>query len=289
VKKIAAFMIIFLFLPFSSLNGSNAHPMYVNNGAILYVGGTGPGNYTSIQEAINDAENGDTIYVYHGTYHEDLYIWKNISLIGENKNDTIIKLGRGEVIIAEKLRLLEIEGFTIRNGATVPAGAINIISCRNVNIEGCNFLNNFYSCIAVYRSINTKIFNCNFSWNLGGIDIQESFCTNIQRCNFSHTIGSIMTFLSAGNIIHECNIVNGEGGIWLEYSIFNSIQHCNFINMQIPAYFFNSFFDKWSGNYWNESRILPRPINGKISFRKFGVTIPWIQFDWHPATKPYEW
>jgi len=80
VKKIAAFMIIFLFLPFSSLNGSNAHPMYVNNGAILYVGGTGPGNYTSIQEAINDAENGDTIYVYHGTYHEDLYIWKNISL-----------------------------------------------------------------------------------------------------------------------------------------------------------------------------------------------------------------
>ena len=39
-------------------------PLSVDNGNTLYVGGTGEGNYTCIQNAINDAVNGDTIFVY---------------------------------------------------------------------------------------------------------------------------------------------------------------------------------------------------------------------------------
>jgi hypothetical protein len=35
-------------------------------GNILYVGGGGPGNYTKIQDAINNAINGDTIFVFSG-------------------------------------------------------------------------------------------------------------------------------------------------------------------------------------------------------------------------------
>jgi hypothetical protein len=51
----------------------------------LYVGGTGPGNYTSIQSAINDATSGDTVFVYSGTYYENIVIDVSINLIGENK------------------------------------------------------------------------------------------------------------------------------------------------------------------------------------------------------------
>ena len=36
------------------------------SGNTLYVGGIGPDNYTSIQAAINDASDGDTIFVYEG-------------------------------------------------------------------------------------------------------------------------------------------------------------------------------------------------------------------------------
>ena len=36
----------------------------------IYVGGSGPGNYTSIQTAINDVSAGGTVYVYNGTYYE---------------------------------------------------------------------------------------------------------------------------------------------------------------------------------------------------------------------------
>ncbi len=68
---------------------------YEIDGNTLYVGGSGPDNYTSIQDAINNASNGDTIFVYSGRYYEDIYIWKNINLIGEDRNTTIIELGRG--------------------------------------------------------------------------------------------------------------------------------------------------------------------------------------------------
>ena len=33
-------------------------------GNVLYVGGTGPKNYTKIQNAIDNASNGDTVFVF---------------------------------------------------------------------------------------------------------------------------------------------------------------------------------------------------------------------------------
>ena len=49
--------------------------MYTRNGKTLYVGGSGPGNYTKIQDAINNAIDGDTIYVYSGTYNGNIFDW----------------------------------------------------------------------------------------------------------------------------------------------------------------------------------------------------------------------
>ena len=56
-----------------------------------YVGGSGPGNFTQIQDAIDNASNGDTIFVYDDSspYFEHLSIQKQINLIGENKETTI--------------------------------------------------------------------------------------------------------------------------------------------------------------------------------------------------------
>jgi len=74
-------------------------------GKTLYVGGSGPGNYTTIQAAINDASDGDTVFVYNGTYK--LYtngffgitVNKSIRLLGENKSNTIICPGPNCIIL----------------------------------------------------------------------------------------------------------------------------------------------------------------------------------------------
>ena len=51
-------------------------PIESCGGKTLYVGGSGPGNYTRIQDAINDSSDGDTVYVYNGTYSGHLFINK---------------------------------------------------------------------------------------------------------------------------------------------------------------------------------------------------------------------
>ena len=67
-----------------------SNPASVGN--TLYVGGSGPGNYTKIHDAINDANDGDTVFVYDysSPYNEIVVVDKSIKLIGENKNTTII-------------------------------------------------------------------------------------------------------------------------------------------------------------------------------------------------------
>ena len=57
------------------------------DGNTLYVGGDGPGNYSTIQEAIDNASDGDTVFVYSGWYDVDKWINinKSIRLIGEDR------------------------------------------------------------------------------------------------------------------------------------------------------------------------------------------------------------
>ena len=60
------------------------------SGNTIYVDDSGEANYTTISAAISAADPGDTIYVYSGTYIENTKINKTLSLLGEDKYNTII-------------------------------------------------------------------------------------------------------------------------------------------------------------------------------------------------------
>ncbi|MGC9554442.1 MAG: peptidylprolyl isomerase, partial [Thermoplasmatota archaeon] len=88
----------------------------LNDGTTLYVGGEGPGNYSSIREALDAAAAGDTVFVYGGTYYENIVIETSVHLLGEDKQITVIDGGlNGDTvtIVADGVTL---SGFTIRNG-----------------------------------------------------------------------------------------------------------------------------------------------------------------------------
>lgn len=74
-------------------------------------------NFKRIQDAINASKNGDTIYVYNGTYYENIVIDKTISLIGENKYATIIDGKQKTDTVYIKSEKVEITGFTITNSS----------------------------------------------------------------------------------------------------------------------------------------------------------------------------
>jgi len=85
-------------------------------GTILYVGGSGPGNYTRIQDAINNSSDGDTVFVYNGRYLEHLIIETSIILKGESKYFTIIDGDEQKNdIILIKAEGVTVQGFTLQD------------------------------------------------------------------------------------------------------------------------------------------------------------------------------
>ena len=122
VKRIAIFMaFILLAIPAGTITNfhEEINENFVNdeisNGKTLYVGGNGPNNYTGIQDAVNAAEDGDTIIVYSKTYRENIVVSKSLTIKGvKGKEKPIIepeKENRSAIfLIVENCR---IENFII--------------------------------------------------------------------------------------------------------------------------------------------------------------------------------
>ncbi len=73
--------------------------------------------YQHIQDAIDHSIDGDTIFVYYGTYHEHLVIDKSIMLQSQGPSNTIIDgTGLGEQVVYITADRAAISGFIIQNG-----------------------------------------------------------------------------------------------------------------------------------------------------------------------------
>ena len=85
--------------------------------------------------------------------------------------------------------------------------------------------------------------------------------------------------------IFEGNIITNNDRIGIQIGSSSSnikIRNNNFIFNSRHATFENSENLSWDGNYWGRPRLLPYPIFGRRGL------IPWIEFDYNPATEPYD-
>jgi len=106
--------------------------------SILYVGGIGFGNYTTIQEAVDAANPGDTVFVYGGLYPENVTIWKTISLVGENKENTTIDGGGTGNVVLVTANWVNITGFYVTNGSS----AADFAGIQLMNVHHCYIADN---------------------------------------------------------------------------------------------------------------------------------------------------
>ena len=72
-----------------------------------------PDDFSSIQEAINAADAGDTIFVKRGTYVENPVVNKSVSLVGEDRDATVIDVTAGLKVERDNVT---VTGFTIFDG-----------------------------------------------------------------------------------------------------------------------------------------------------------------------------
>jgi parallel beta-helix repeat protein len=118
IAKSLIFGLVLLCFGASVGSALNVHPsgspQSLNPGNILYVGGGGPGNYTTIQAAINNATNGDTIFVYNNTYNENIDTkLKKVTIFGQDRDTTIIQGQTVDPVVKISSSDVTITGFTM--------------------------------------------------------------------------------------------------------------------------------------------------------------------------------
>jgi parallel beta-helix repeat protein len=204
--------------------------------------------FTSIQEAINQAFPGDTVFVKSGTYNENLMLDKKIILIG-------VDSGEGNPVLAP--------------GKTGNSIEILADGCR---VEGISILNSgAFSGIRVRSSENTITRNT-LQNNANGIFLVSAMKNSISGNTISNSSQSgIILQGSNENLFEENSISENTNGIDLDgYSLSNRIYRNNFANQQnvlsksatsawSSPYPFNYTYlgnnkQNFMGNYWSDYR-----------------------------------
>ncbi len=192
------------------------------NGTTLYVGGTGDGNYSTIQDAINASSSGDIIFVYSGSYNESIDINKSVSLIGENKDTTIINGKNESDVVSIIVPMINITGFMIRS-SIVSASGVKILYTSNLNKIYGNIISNNNFGITVIGSNNNFVFNNTISNNLQiGIFVTGILFTFVSpKCSFNNTIYHNNFINNSQHSYDECNnswFYQNEGNYWDNYT-----------------------------------------------------------------------
>jgi parallel beta-helix repeat protein len=197
-----------------------------SGGNTLYVGGSGPNNYTKIQDAINDSLDGDTVFVYDDSspYYENLNVSKSINLRGEDEITTIIDGNISNTsyfcitIFADNVTL---SGFTIQNDNEFIGIGLMVISDNNVisdNIISNNGGTGLYI-IGFKNNISHNIVSNN---GYGGILCDYSKHAIIGNEISNNYIGISLWFGSPSLISHN-NISENKVGIEVMWATNNSI------------------------------------------------------------------
>jgi len=216
-----------------------------------------PYDYPTIQEAINNANSGDTIFVHKGIYAENIVINKSITLIGEDRESTIIDGKAIGNVVSIKASNVTINGFTIRNSDPFVGCGIFIESFGNIVVSNNNIKNNNIGIQILFSSRN-QIYENIISANYIGIQLFYSSANTIYRNIISNnTDGIDAYYYSVGNIFYENAIDSNNRGVYLSfYSDSNVFYHNNFVgNIYYDVYAeqtANTWCYNGEGNYWDD-------------------------------------
>jgi len=209
----------------------------INSGNILYVGGSGLNNYTSIQDAIDAASDDYTIFVYSESspYYENIIIDKSIQLIGEDRDFTAINgsmLNSSLDTVTITADNVHINGFSLNyNPGDYYQAAILIIG-DYATVSNCKIYNNNWIGISMVGSSNSQIFDCELYNNLVAIHMIDSSENEIRDCLCYENSDDILLFQNAHNnqIVNCTCIGNGFSGIHIQLSSGNIVVNCTIYN-----------------------------------------------------------
>lgn len=237
----------------------------------------------TITEAINLANDGDTIYVFSGMYNESLVVNKRISLIG-GIDDEPSNISRGielKYLIDITADFVTIENFVIRDpghfissqyGALIHVTSNNVVIQQN-NISQCNLwgiylessddnmisgniINDTKGVFA--SSSNNNVFSSNNISNSSdaGINLRSSM-RNILYDNYItfNTYGIYAKDCSNTNLTQNTFIKNAFHGVYLTGDTTDAVRDNYFINNTVSGITIDSSDSIVSNNLFNHGQV----------------------------------
>ena len=190
--------------------------------ATIYVDDDGSGNYTTIQDAVNDAASGDTIIVNPGTYNEEITISvPDLVLVSSSQYNAVIKATGNAFNL--KANNITIKNFNII-GSGSSSGYSGVIDSSSCTIQN-NKISNFNTGIGVYNGeeggggsiINNDIFDCG-----DGILLWSSSVNGISGNRISNCITGIDIVDSYGIRFYNNNFNNNQNVQFTDKHFWNT-------------------------------------------------------------------
>jgi parallel beta-helix repeat protein len=248
-----------------------------------------PDQYSTIQAAINSANDGDTILVRSGTYYEHIVVNKTVTLVGECVNTTIIDGSYIGIVVNVTRDGVSISVFTIRRSGTTwniggpPYGAgIYMRSVTDCTISGNKLIQDVAGIQLEFGADGNIIANntmTSVGLGFGTFDASwNSFTGNNVTSNgrgLGLNVNSDYNIIADNRItaqewviaLHACHynnitgnyFANGQIGIYLPDSSDNRVYHNQIVNntQQASPRGFPSHLNYWDdgypsgGNYWS--------------------------------------
>jgi len=236
--------------------------------ANLFVDDDKPADFNTIQSAINAAHDMDTIYIYNGTYYENINVNKTLSIVGENNEATIIDGRKLDTVINITRNHVKIINFKIINSGIMPY--------HNAGISIFN-----YSCM-IWANVIAN--------NTIGIEVQSfNFTSILENRIYNNTYGIIIANSSYTDIFKNL-VANNSYGIYLcGASTLDTEISGEAISNYVGIYMFNSCYSKitdssilnnyygivLSGDSCNHNRIQ----DSQISLNRVGLTLNLSQYN----------
>jgi len=270
----------------------------INYNDVWIVDDEGDGDFTSVQDAIDNAIEGDTICVYSGIYYENVEIEKgknNLNIIGYNEeypptgSDDFCPIIHGDrttnVISAEDSNNIKIDGFNITGSKlSGEIGGIYLRNCEHCVISNNKVWDNYYGIYFDYTD-NTGIWLNNVALNeMSGIVLVNSH-RNLISHNHAENNGwnGMITDGARLNIITFNSFsYNTHNGLKIWQDSFstpacNSVRYNNIVDNGEPDENCKSF-TIWHNNWWGNTEsfhiITGIPPKFDLNPAKFPFYIP---------------
>jgi parallel beta-helix repeat protein len=252
------------------------HPAYAAK--TWYVNDDGGADFIKIEDAINAAAQGDTIYVYNGTYNEHLIVNQTLTITGENKQATIIDASLLNAAVIEiDANNVRISEFTIQNGyegitVTGYNGSVisnNIIAenqfegiaieyCRNSTVSDNSIGHNGWDGVFIVNSSNVVLRrNAIITNNISGVKIEDSFDITLNSNTLSNNTfyGLSLENSNHASIVQNTLHMNQNAGVHILNFTSSTFYQNNFLNntrqTRIDDLSANAWANGVEGNFWS--------------------------------------